>query len=325
MSSASFGMMANPKPRTLLTNGAVMPNGSRTYVVCGVQRGGTSMVGAVLGALGIDMGAVGFNYEDAAFFASEQDLDGYIARRNRSAIWGLKIPHLSLSLDNLAQRLRHPVFILVFRNPVATLDSVIVRGDARMADGLDRIDTYTHAMLRFAQHSEQAVILVSYERAAADPAKFIEEAEMALGLRATPDQRRDAIRSVTGDGGGYTHPPARWHHIDVRKSSKPPLIVPAELIKARFFQIHLVGLFAPSGRTHIGLHVDLDPDAPEAVRWVQLLVDFGSGFDMLNTYSLHYPRGSAIYFRHQGSVQRLGVGFRPNHAEIRGVWVETQD
>ena len=87
MSSASLGMMANPRPRTLLVNGAVMPNDSRTYVVCGVQRGGTSMVGAVLGALGIDMGAVGFNYEDAAFFASEQDLDGYIARRNQSAVW----------------------------------------------------------------------------------------------------------------------------------------------------------------------------------------------------------------------------------------------
>ena len=176
-----------------------------------------------------------------------------------------------------------------------------------MADGLDRLDTYTHAMLRFAQHSEQPVILVSYERAAADPTKFVEEAETALGLRPTADQRRDAIRSITGDGGGYTHPPARWHHIDVGKSSKPPLTIPVEQIQARFFQIHLVGLFVPSGRTEIALHIDLDPGAPDAVRWVQLLVDFGKGFDMLNTYSLHYPRGSAIYFRHHGSVQRTRV------------------
>ena len=102
----------------------------RTFVVLGVQRGGTSMVAGALRALGVDMGRAGLNHEDRRFLhASEATLSKVIAERNfELPVWGFKAPETTLQLDFLETALRNPHFICVTRNILAVVDSFMMRG-----------------------------------------------------------------------------------------------------------------------------------------------------------------------------------------------------
>jgi hypothetical protein len=283
------------------------------------------MIAAVLRALGIDMGPGGLNHEDAGFFDSRHEIETYVAKRNIKAAWGLKIPELALSLDQFATLLRCPTFILTFRNPVAILDSALVRGGDDFASALSRIDDYFQAMLRFAREATQPVVLVAYERAAAKPVQFIDELAAALNLAPTEDQKRDAKLCVTGDGGGYTHLPAQWHHVAVEPAPEAPCLLKLDEIQESFSDISVVAALEVSSRRETLFHLDVPSDVSNPQRWVQLLVDFGNGFDMLNTYNLYYPQASAIHFAHEGSVRRLAFGFRPAHARIQRVYLQVSD
>lgn len=315
-------MMANPTPHTLLLNGVPIPGPERTYIVCGVQRGGTSAIAAVMRALGIDMGRGGFNHEDPVLLDRPDDLDGYIARRNTNQpVWGVKVPHLALSLDVLAEKLRTPVFVLTLRNPVAIADSAIVRGDFSFVDVLDRVQTYFDAMLGFARKTAHPVLLVSYERAAARPEQFVDEFAAALTLQPEPQQRADAVACITSDGGGYTHLPERWHHVAVEPLGGRELAcpVPAAVVPTHL-DIRLVSQLAPLSGPDATFWVDYALDAPPSQRWVQLLVNFGEGFDIMHSYNLRCLPDEVIRFSHSGRVQVLGFGFRAEHAPFHAVW-----
>jgi hypothetical protein len=179
--AAAIGMIGNPRPHTLIANGVPVVGERRTYVVCGAQRGGTSAVAAVLRALGVDMGNGGFNHEDPEFLECKDDIEGFVGRRNVNPIWSLKIPHFALSLVDLTRQLRSPVIVLTFRNPVTVVNSLIIRGDDVFMDALRRIQRYFGAMLGFAQTSSAPVVMVSYERATANPAQFVDELSLAFG------------------------------------------------------------------------------------------------------------------------------------------------
>lgn len=316
-----LGMMANPRPRTVLSNGVSIPSPDRTYVVCGMQRGGTSAVAAVMRALGIDMGSGGFNHEDPILLERSDDLDGYISRRNAEhRVWGVKVPHLALSLDVLAEKLRAPVFVLTFRNPVAIADSAVVRGDLSFASALDRVQTYFDAMLGFARKTAHPVLLVSYERVAGHPDRFLDEFTAALALQPDPQRRANAVACITGDSGGYPHLPELWHHVAMEPLARrepaaplPPAEVPA------YLHIRLVSQLAPLGGPDATFWVKYLPDAAPSQRWVKLLVDFGDGFNIMHIYNLLCLPDQVIRFRHTGRVQRLGFGFCPEHAPFHAV------
>lgn len=317
-----LGMMANPRPLAVLSNGVPIPSPERTYVVCGVQRGGTSAVAAVMRALGIDMGRGGFNHEDPILLDRSDDLDGYISRRNAEhQVWGVKVPHLALSLDILAEKLRAPVFILTFRNPIAIADSAIVRGDLSLASALDRVQTYFDAMLGFARKTAHPVLLVSYERAAGHPDRFVDEFTTAIAIQPDPQQRADAVACITGDSGGYTHLPERWHHVATEPliRREPAVLLPPAAVPA-YLSIRLVSQLAPLGGPDATFWVEYAPDAAPSQRWVQLLVDFGDGFDMMHSYNLQYLPDQIIRFHHTGNVQRLSFGFCPQHAPFHAVY-----
>jgi hypothetical protein len=318
-----LGMMANPRPRSILSNGVLSSGPERTFVVCGVQRGGTSAIAAVMRALGVDMGKGGFSYEDPTLLHEPDDLDGYIARRNADRpIWGVKIPHLALSLDLLAEKLRAPMFVLTFRNPVAIADSAIVRGDFSFVDSLERIQTYFDAMFAFARKTMHPVLLVSYERAVAHPEQFVEEFAGALALQTEPQQRTEAVECITGDGGGYTHPPERWHHVDVEPLvGRQPAVPLQSSVVPGYLNIRLVSEKAPLGETEVYFWVDYPPNADPSQRWVQLLVDFGDGFDIMHSYNLRCLPDQAIRFLHNGQVRRLAFGFLPEHPPFNSVWL----
>ena len=86
----------------------------RTFVVAGVERGGTSMVAGVCRALGVNFGdKAGLNHEDPAFLKENtSQLKQAIKLRNEKCdVWGFKAPKASLYLDFFEKNLRHPFYI----------------------------------------------------------------------------------------------------------------------------------------------------------------------------------------------------------------------
>ena len=117
------------KNLTILVN---PPNTCRekTFVVLGVQRGGTSMVAGVLRAMGVDMGHAGLNHEDNRFLGADKAaLSKVIAERSgERTVWGFKAPETTLQLDYLETALRNPCYICVMRGIPAVVDSFMTRG-----------------------------------------------------------------------------------------------------------------------------------------------------------------------------------------------------
>ncbi len=177
----------------------------KTVAIYGVHRGGTSMVAAVVGALGIDLGAQGLNHEDPRFqTASGEGLDALIAERNAErAVWGFKAPQTTLKLDYLESRLRNPHYICVIRNPAAVADSVMMRRGGSAGDQLRRALRFYDKMTGLVSRTTDPLIVVNYERASADPEALVDALAGFLEVEADEALRSHAVNMVSGDGGGY--------------------------------------------------------------------------------------------------------------------------
>ncbi len=177
----------------------------KTVAIYGVQRGGTSMVAAVVAALGVDLAGQGLNHEDPRFqTASDDALDALIAERNAErAVWGFKAPQTTLKLDYLESRLRNPHYICVIRNPAAVADSVMMRRGGSAGNQLRRALRFYDKITGLVSRTTDPLIVVNYERASADPEALVEALAGFLEVEADEVLRRRAVNMVSGDGGGY--------------------------------------------------------------------------------------------------------------------------
>lgn len=203
----------------LTLNGTDMSGKPRTVVVLGVERGGTSMVGGILRALGISMGKrAGLNHEDPLFLIEEHDkLQRRIRTRNKEEdVWGFKVPKASLHLPFYEDNLRNPLYVVVYRNSLSIVDSWIQRGAGTSVDVLDRIATYHGAILDFLKVTKSPVLLLNYERSVADDAakqQVVEELARFIGIELTEDLHARATGMMTGDGKGYVNLPEHFFQI----------------------------------------------------------------------------------------------------------------
>jgi hypothetical protein len=107
--------------------------GKETLVIGGPSRGGTSIIAYVLLNIGYYLGdKLREDYhEDREILDAigrPAEMGGIIAERNRQrARWGFKVPDAVHYIHWLAGALRNPVFLLVYRNPVATTKSILKR------------------------------------------------------------------------------------------------------------------------------------------------------------------------------------------------------
>ena len=226
-----------------------------------------------------------------------------------------------LFFSQALNHLRSPIVIMVFRNIVSVLDSFMVRGDLFFSEGLARIEAYYSAMLQFAAEATVPTMLVSYERAASAPERFVDELVDAVGLGPVAYERRaDAISMITGDSGGYSPLPGSWHHVEVSEghdgSDAVAIAMPINDVVGDF---PLIASIRTDDMRALLLWID-GPELSDPF-WVNLSVDFGKGFDMLNTHHLmisgYHP---AIAFRHKGAVIRVAIGARPEvAARIRAI------
>ncbi len=197
----------------------------KTYVVLGVERGGTSMVAGMIRALGVDLGErSGRNHEDPRFLTEDRALLAERIAENNAArdVWGFKMPKASLMLDFYLEHLRNPHFILVFRNVASVVDSWQARG------GSDPLQTSEHALHYYStaistlRSSGCPLLFANYERACDAPEAFAQSLAEFLDVDPSGPIISKAASVVTGEGGGYVDLPEYYFHIEALKVDSLP-------------------------------------------------------------------------------------------------------
>lgn len=183
-----------------------------TVPITGHPRGGTTMVAAVVHALGIYLGPdedlKDFHFEDQRMHQTDlMQLYPCIRDRNsQHARWGWKDPSGIETIRNVIYALRNPRVLLVFRDPMA-----IAMGEMRVDETFDYprrsleqlMEVYQRReqhLIDFALRSQVPVMLVSYEKAMEQPRMFIEDIIGFLRLDVSQETREHALKRI---GRGY--------------------------------------------------------------------------------------------------------------------------
>lgn len=175
---------------------------SRTLVVSGVARSGTSMVARVLAGGGVFMGEhhdeVVFEDHECNEYFGRNDLAGFerlVRRRNRQRpVWGFKRPHLHVHGPDVIASLRNPLVILTVRDPVAVAERNVISEHRDPVRCLSEATADLTAMVSFAASLPCPALLVSYEKAIQSPRALVDRLVefCGLGLQ-VPPERRDAL------------------------------------------------------------------------------------------------------------------------------------
>ncbi|TVV75009.1 sulfotransferase [Sphingomonas solaris] len=153
----------------------------RTLVVVGVPRSGTSMVAACLRGAGVFLGdrvnESVLEDKDLAAALDRADLaeiQRLVDDRNaRFDIWGFKRPKALISVPKLMETLRNPRIIATFRDPLAIAMRNQISTHKPIGEALVVAAKSTVNVLRDIEALAVPQLLVSYEKAVADPARFV--------------------------------------------------------------------------------------------------------------------------------------------------------
>lgn len=269
------------------------------------------MVAGVLGELGIDMGPVGLNHEDPNFLDLEKDkLQAYITCRNlEKCRWGFKYPkaHIDSKIKELV--FRNPVWVFVFRNVVSNIDSLLARGAENTLLAYERIVGYYRGMLDIMSSESSNYVLVSYERAVAEPRRFAKELAEIFDLQPDMATIQLATRQVTGEGGGYLPASCHYHLVKVL----PPHLVADQLPKGCMPLTRISDLLKDDVEVNFQ-DKDVQKIQEYIVRYqgghnkvVTIIFDFGEGFTGRAAYNLPLNGDNTlIRVQHEGAVRRIG-------------------
>lgn len=185
--SNAASMLANSGLCILNGNAREMP--TKTVIVLGLARGGTSMIAGVLKKLGIYMGETRPPlYEDQVLGAmiesgNHRAAGMVIQERNlRYETWGFKNPARQLLARRWRKQFRLPVYVIVFRDVVAIAQR---RAVSRQKDLFGEIVILLKRYLEiieFLKRTRRPALLVSYEKALVNPAEFVRQLADFLGV-----------------------------------------------------------------------------------------------------------------------------------------------
>jgi len=207
-----FFRYGDPHPCLLVNPEPASP--AITIPIVGVPRGGTTMVAAVVDALGVDLGPAKdlaeHTFEDQNMTQADPGLLlSYIAKRNRERkIWGWKYPTAINSLHSVFFALRNPRIIVVFRDIVASIDGEMRFDEQKnitprrtFADLAKATLNWWDTNMEFISQTAFPVMLVSYERALQAPETFIHELAKFIGRVPSQAQVQDAMTRINPRGG----------------------------------------------------------------------------------------------------------------------------
>ena len=196
-------------PGALRKDAGPLSNARHTVVIFGVPRGGTTMVAGVAQRCGLFIGDdLPANNEDPLFNSDAirsagqelvPALRAAVQRRNAARDrWGWKFPRAGAYLDSLRDVLVNPRLIVVSRDPVATATRHVRRGST-VVDAVGMVQSLQRRNLALVTEWQCPTFLVSYERAMANKAGFVDKLCDFLDLR--PPVEPDAIYSYMRSGG----------------------------------------------------------------------------------------------------------------------------
>ncbi len=202
------------EPRPCMTINPEPPTSVMTVPIVGVPRGGTTMVAAVVHALGVDLGPASelakHTFEDQTMNrAAVVEQLAYLAKRNRKCnVWGWKNPLAVQTLRSIFFALKQPRVIIICRDIAATVESEM-RFDA--INGTNPRRTFSDLMqvtlhwwtenMEFIAQATSPMLLVSYERAIHMPEVFVHEVGAFLGITPTCEMLQDALARINPRGG----------------------------------------------------------------------------------------------------------------------------
>lgn len=178
-----------------------------TVVCSGARRGGTSTLPYILSRFGLPMGESETDaYEDSELLRSRHSverLEEVIAKRNAAnKSWGFKIPSLRRGqLGFFEAKLRNPVFLYIFRNPLQAAQSYLTQVEnsetfPKTRSGLagalsDTLTSYIE-FTAFMNQTRSPCLLLSMEQLQRVPVSFLEDLAARLGL----DVKRSVIEDL---------------------------------------------------------------------------------------------------------------------------------
>ena len=167
-----------------------------TIIVLGVSRSGTSMVAAILDSLGVYLGtrldrAVFEDQEIARALEKEPSSLVKIIERNNAAheLWGFKRPLAYKTISPYLHHFRNPRFIITFRDVLAVALRNTISTNAVLRNSLIEVARLTGELIDFVKDLSAPALLISYEKALADPARAVEAIVDFCGIEATLDQK----------------------------------------------------------------------------------------------------------------------------------------
>jgi len=186
-----------------------------TVPIVGIPRGGTTMVAAVVEALGIDLGPTAdlrnFHFEDQTMHSPYLDVQVKYAKKRNEEFdrWGWKDPTGIMAVRHVLFAIRNPRVIVVFRDMLATIQGEMrfdrvhnIQPPRTFRDMADRSLAWWNQNIEFIKDSSVPTLLVSYERALSNPELFIDEICSFLGISPTEERKAEAL-SRTNRSGGY--------------------------------------------------------------------------------------------------------------------------
>lgn len=231
----AYEFQRHGEPHPCLTINPEPPTSVMTVPIVGVPRGGTTMVAAVVHALGVDLGPARdlaeYTFEDRIMRQADLGLQlSYIQQRNREHdVWGWKDPTAVVGMRSLFFALRRPRMIMVFRDMLASIDGEMRFDQAYNVEPQRSFGDVAKATLNwwtdnmeFISQTTFPVLLVSYERALQMPETLIQEIGAFIGVAPTHEMMQESLARINTRG-GYLRLDEQGHPVQVVAPSPEPV------------------------------------------------------------------------------------------------------
>jgi len=193
--------------------------GAKTIPVLGIAKGGTSVVAAILDAMGVYMAPPSNSsstFENQVFMLNRsivpdgmKNIPGEICKLNQKfTTWGFKNPNGISVARLMVPLLRNPHAIVVFRDPFAIAQRRAItdgwKGQS-VEELCDAVADEWRALWDEVNEATYPRLLVSYERLINNPAPFVAAVANFLDISLT-DSMWVASLARVGPKGGYVLP-----------------------------------------------------------------------------------------------------------------------
>ena len=124
-------------------------------------------------------------------------IDTLIEKHNSEhAVWGFKGNAITLPYDEVAGRLRNPIFIVIFRDLLAIANRAKLSAGRDVAAIMQRQGREYQRIIEFISTGKYYSVLMSYEKLCIYPDKVVAALTTSAGLSATLEQKKAAAAFI---------------------------------------------------------------------------------------------------------------------------------